>query len=830
VSVADTWPAAFTQGTATPSQGTTNAAGGNFTWSVGTLAKGASATLTVNYAVAASVAPGSYTNSATASSTTTSNSPTASDTDTVTTSATLAITKNDGVTSVVAGDGVTHTYTITVSNSGPSDAQNVSAADTWPAAFTQGTATPSQGTTNAAGGNFTWSVGTLAKGASATLTVNYTVAASVAPGSYTNSATASSTTTSNSPTASDTDTVTTSANLTITKSDDATTSATDTVTAGDGKTYIYTIMVSNSGPSDARNVSVSDVWPALFTQGLVSPSQGSAPASGGNFTWSAGTIAASQSATLTAVYTVAATVPAGVVTNSATVTSDTSNTNSAHNSASDSTTVVALTVTVPMNASIKENDTVLLNATVSDPENSARHVVVNWADGSPNTSITLPAGTTALKVAHKYLDDGPKGSPTFVYGVFVTASSTTSAATTTVPWAVTVSNVAPKVSKIGNVTTDEGTTISRAVSFTDPGTLDHWTYSVNWGDGNVTPSTAALSKNFVISHTYADNGVYNASVTVNDDDTGSGSSPFKVTVNNVDPALDPLSDLVVGTGVSFGVTATFSDPGFDNPALPSTESFTATIDWGDSSPIATPAVSATSGGPGVLTTGSFNGTHSYLAPGVYNATATVMDDDGGSDSWTFQVTVDDLTPQRLAGGPIPIRPGTPILTQQQLQPIVAAAIDEWAAAGVGRAAVDKLRRTPIQIETIAGGLVGATYRGGIVIDPTADGYGWFVDPKRTPTPGRVDLLTVVTHEMGNVLGFRETRGNDIMGTYLAPGVRRVAGSEDVIRGTGSTGTGTAIGSPAGASSVPLVIIPTDLATDVAGVVAQTTLGNRKKSQ
>ena len=47
---------------------------------------------------------------------------TATDSNTVATSANLSVTKSDGVTSVTAGDGVTYTYTITVSNSGPSDA------------------------------------------------------------------------------------------------------------------------------------------------------------------------------------------------------------------------------------------------------------------------------------------------------------------------------------------------------------------------------------------------------------------------------------------------------------------------------------------------------------------------------------------------------------------------------------------------------------------------------------------------------------------------------------------------------------------------------------
>ena len=39
------------------------------------------------------------------------------------------------------------------------------------------------------------------------------------------------------------------------------------------------------------------------------------------------------------------------------------------------------------------------------------------------------------------------------------------------------------------------------------------------------------------------------------------------------------------------------------------------------------------------TLASFNGTHTYESPGVQTVTVTVEDDDGGSDTATFQITV-----------------------------------------------------------------------------------------------------------------------------------------------------------------------------------------------
>ena len=55
----------------------------------------------------------------------------ATDTDTLTRQADLAITKTDGVTTATPGGSVT--YTITVTNAGPSDSTGASVADDFPA-------------------------------------------------------------------------------------------------------------------------------------------------------------------------------------------------------------------------------------------------------------------------------------------------------------------------------------------------------------------------------------------------------------------------------------------------------------------------------------------------------------------------------------------------------------------------------------------------------------------------------------------------------------------------------------------------------------------------
>ena len=101
--------------------------------------------------------------------------------------ANLGVTVSDGLSSVTAGDGLAHGYTITVSNSGPSDATGVTLTDTWPTGFSQGTISLSQGSCAPIGGgpDFGCSLGTIAAGGSATVSVAYTVPASTGGGPQT---------------------------------------------------------------------------------------------------------------------------------------------------------------------------------------------------------------------------------------------------------------------------------------------------------------------------------------------------------------------------------------------------------------------------------------------------------------------------------------------------------------------------------------------------------------------------------------------------------------------------------------------------------------------
>ncbi|MGD9723903.1 MAG: PKD domain-containing protein [Pirellulales bacterium] len=299
---------------------------------------------------------------------------------------------------------------------------------------------------------------------------------------------------------------------------------------------------------------------------------------------------------------------------------------------------------------------------------------VDWGDGTPLDSgpatIDVPGGPGtptqgSFDGSHVYADNG-------VYTVTVTISDD-DGGTTSAQFQVTVNNVAPTLTVAPNQTTTEGSTLSitNIGQFTDPGydnllnvggeISEKFTYAVDWGDGTPLDSGPATidvpggpgtptQGSFDGSHTYADNGVYTVTVTISDDDGGTTSAQFQVTVNNVAPTLTVPPDQVVDEGDTLAIPniGQFTDPGFDNllnVGGETTEKFTFAVDWGDGTPLDSgPATIDVPGGPGTPTQGSFDGSHTYADNGVYTVTVTISDDDGGTTSAQFQVTVNNVAP------------------------------------------------------------------------------------------------------------------------------------------------------------------------------------------
>ena len=326
--VTDTLPAGVTFGSATPSQGSASETGGVVTGTIGALASGASATVTVVVNVPAS-ATGTLTNTAQVTGNETETNAvnnTDSEATVISTQVDVVITKTDSVDPVVAGELLT--YTLTVSNNGPSDATSVVATDTLPTQFAFTTGSATQGTFGQAAGVATATIGTLTPGQSETITVTGTIASStttalsnvatvVSAGTETNAVNNTVT----EPTA-----VSTVTDLRITKVESI-----DPILAGNNLTY--TLTVNNDGPSDATGVTVVDTLPGNVTFVSGSTSLGTIANVGGTVTGNLGAIASGGSATLTIVTTVTPNF-LGTLTNTATVTGNETDPTPGNNTAS----------------------------------------------------------------------------------------------------------------------------------------------------------------------------------------------------------------------------------------------------------------------------------------------------------------------------------------------------------------------------------------------------------------------------------------------------------------------------------------------------------------
>jgi hypothetical protein len=134
------------------------------------------------------------------------------------------------------------------------------------------------------------------------------------------------------------------------------------------------------------------------------------------------------------------------------------------------------------------------------------------------------------------------------------------------------------------------------------------------------------------------------------------------------------------------------------------------------------------------------------------------------------------------------------LTQSELDGIATVAISQWTEAlGDGDARLAVLGDVRFEIADLAASELGHTEGNSILIDADAAGSGWFVDISPAQSSefrvrldrnilaaapgseayGTMDLVTVVTHELGHLLGFDhgDAGAIPVMHEELDPGVR-----------------------------------------------------------
>ena len=456
--------------------------GGGFPCALGTLVSSATVSVTVTFQIPAGYAGAGITNTATVSSTTPDPSSTNNISTVVTPSATSANLKVTKVGPGTIAAGTSGSFTITITNNGPSNATGVSLSDPTPAGLTFVSATAP-----CAGGVSPCAIGTINAGNSVTITVTYSVPAAYAgPSPFTNTATVTSTTPDPDPSDDTTSVVTIvgapQADLAVKKTGPSFAIA--------GSQVTYTLTVKNNGPSPANAVSLTDPAPA----GLSFTSMSGACI--GTFPCSLGTMAAGATATVTAVYS----IPPGYngvspFVNTATVSSTTTDPNNANNSSSVSTTVSAsadLQVTKTGPASVNPGNQVTYTITVLN--NGPSHATSVYLDdplppGTGFVSATAPCAAGFFSPCSLgTINAGSSVTITVVLNVpggYVGSSLTnTATATTSTPDPNTSNNTSSATTAVG--TADLQVTKSGPASIT-PGQQITYTIAVL----NNGPSAAA---------------------------------------------------------------------------------------------------------------------------------------------------------------------------------------------------------------------------------------------------------------------------------------------------------------------------------------------------
>lgn len=293
------------------------------------------------------------------------------------------------------------------------------------------------------------------------------------------------------------------------------------------------------------------------------------------------------------------------------------------------------------NITIPENGFATVSGTYSDPGILDEHTgTVDWADGSTSivttTSDGAGTGTGTWSATRQFLDDDPTGTTGDTSTYWVTISDLDGGSSQQ-SGLVHVRDQKPTVTfDPGFLGVQENNWVTVSGGYTDVGTLDIHTATIDWDEGagpvelTLTP-TGPGTGTFSATHQYLDDNPTNTTadwyfvkVAVTDDDLKTGKATKSVRVKNVRPVLVPIGDIEIFSGQEADLTAFFTDQGTQ-------DTHTATVDWGTG-----PVSASVAQGAG---SGTITASEQFFALGDHPVTVRVEDDDKGAFTRFFTVTV-----------------------------------------------------------------------------------------------------------------------------------------------------------------------------------------------
>jgi hypothetical protein len=199
-----------------------------------------------------------------------------------------------------------------------------------------------------------------------------------------------------------------------------------------------------------------------------------------------------------------------------------------------------------------EGSDVNLTATAHDPDGDP--LTYSWAVGTTggDSGISCPitdadnTNAAASVNCNDDSDDATGGTFKLTLSVSDDHGHTTSQDTT-----LDVNNAAPsfntgKPAFVSANVTCANRSVTLDFAYSDPGSNDTQTASIDWGDGNTSNLTAAQTATGSASHQYNSGGPYTATVNITDDDNGSTgnrtSTNTLIVQYNLSSILQPVND------------------------------------------------------------------------------------------------------------------------------------------------------------------------------------------------------------------------------------------------------------------------------------------------